>query len=1338
MVFYTKALNTKLPKRMTMAMLLAANAFAAWADSKLTIADMGQVIAGNEYTVQVVLNNEEDILSMTSDLILPEGMELVKPNADEYFVWNTDVLTGDYTKAGGYADGVYKIFIGGTATSKIPANSNPKLLEFTVKTDINMKGDAEIILKNQKISTTDRQKIQVAEEKVTVNVEDPDDVLAVFSISAEQALTILPKAEPTTITVALNNNIPVAGLDARFQLPKGLKMVEGSLKGTERSNGFTLSANELGVIDGVHTGLYQLRIFVGSTQTFTDNEGPVFSFQVEADNELAAESEINFTNVVVVKKNSQEVKADDIQIAISNPNAAAKDAADADLKALNEALQEAKDGVNPAVRADEKYTEDTNDKVLEAEKAAEEAVKALQDKVDETFDDVTLWTPEVQAEVEALKEAAEEAIEAVVKAGEDAKALLDQLIENDAVNDALAPQIEALEQALADAIAAVAENDPLVADNYAGTFGEIAQAVEDLKNGIAEKYNKPNRNLTAADQEEAEKTIQDLTAKIAETEATADAYQDLQEVLNAYEAAKTPAEESAVVDEPEVVEALAAAKDAVEALQNKIDNLDPYLGADYEAEQTAAEEAIAAIPVAVQEATDRVEAEGLLSEGQSAAEEAINAIREEVANDLDVVEAKEDVENKLAALQDAVENGKPFSENIEDIRAKAEDLQDAIENLKTTEQAAKDAAEAFAKEIADAVINNLKDALQQEEEKADNNEYVQTPEVIKNLVDEAEQAAEDAVKAIEDFVAENEGDLTDPENSAKFQELVTDAEAAIQNIPTVVDELTARKDASQAAYDKLIDQVNKVQDAFDDYVRRITIGDGKNALDDPEIAAEKEAIQKKLDDLKENLKKANEVEVSLDENSSIDDELAEINGDIDQFIADVAAWDKQNDHNAQRYAQLNRDLNDVRDLLDDAEEAIRALENVGGLYEDEIQALEDRLQDLRDELNDQYLDRALELDTELDDLKPLKKDIAALVAEAQAEEQAYQDNKKALEDAVDALNDALDQLKDDRDKLVDDNEFIDDEDVADIDQQIADLEKAIEDIEDALKDADDNKQLTDQDTLDALNKAIEDAQKATEEGEKAVEDQQNEYTLHHQTGDVNDDTIVTVSDVVTLLNGIFNPSTLPVQSENPEEFARFDVNGDNSINVVDATAIINIINNSDYSRVAENVGTETFEAQATMQNGVQNVALNLSSARSYVAYQLDVVLPEGTLLDAAELTSRTEGHTLKVIDLGNNTKRVFVYSMNNSVIEGNDGAVLNLRLIGNGEAQIQNVIFGDQNAVAHEFTVEGAQTTGISGVKAEAGVMDTIYSLGGRVMNAVKKGINIIRRADGTTQKVVK
>ena len=70
------------------------------------------------------------------------------------------------------------------------------------------------------------------------------------------------------------------------------------------------------------------------------------------------------------------------------------------------------------------------------------------------------------------------------------------------------------------------------------------------------------------------------------------------------------------------------------------------------------------------------------------------------------------------------------------------------------------------------------------------------------------------------------------------------------------------------------------------------------------------------------------------------------------------------------------------------------------------------------------------------------------------------------------------------------------------------------------------------------------------------------------------------------------------------------------------------------------------------------------------------------------------------------------------------------------QIEFQNVFFAETNAQLTQFTVGAAEATGINAVESDS-LMDKVYNMGGRVMNAVKKGINIIKGNDGQTKTVV-
>lgn len=74
---------------------------------------------------------------------------------------------------------------------------------------------------------------------------------------------------------------------------------------------------------------------------------------------------------------------------------------------------------------------------------------------------------------------------------------------------------------------------------------------------------------------------------------------------------------------------------------------------------------------------------------------------------------------------------------------------------------------------------------------------------------------------------------------------------------------------------------------------------------------------------------------------------------------------------------------------------------------------------------------------------------------------------------------------------------------------------------------------------------------------------------------------------------------------------------------------------------------------------------------------------------------------------------------------------------GNADSMtLENVIFSEANGRISR--IGGDSTTGINGVEAESSLKQKVYSVGGQLLNKVKNGINIIRNANGKSQKVAK
>ena len=266
-------------------------------------------------------------------------------------------------------------------------------------------------------------------------------------------------------------------------------------------------------------------------------------------------------------------------------------------------------------------------------------------------------------------------------------------------------------------------------------------------------------------------------------------------------------------------------------------------------------------------------------------------------------------------------------------------------------------------------------------------------------------------------------------------------------------------------------------------------------------------------------------------------------------------------------------------------------------------------------------------------------------------------------------------------------------------------------------------------------------------------------------GDLSHDGSINTLDYTQIVNIIIGKTETP--AEGTPEFAAADINGDGFINVIDATQLVNIIlygnpeGNTGYARsedgsdqpattsnepvptqelstAGEQLGLEVVNTSGKMTR----LALTLQNVNDYSNLQMDVVLPEGMKLNSIGLAERAENHDLNYNEV-NGATRILLMGANNAAFAGRDGAVIYLDVeVGNGYAdgsiELKDIVLTDAMGNYGLFSNVDSSTTGISIAKTDESLSGKIYNLGGRVMNGLKKGINIILNSDGTTKKVSK
>lgn len=243
--------------------------------------------------------------------------------------------------------------------------------------------------------------------------------------------------------------------------------------------------------------------------------------------------------------------------------------------------------------------------------------------------------------------------------------------------------------------------------------------------------------------------------------------------------------------------------------------------------------------------------------------------------------------------------------------------------------------------------------------------------------------------------------------------------------------------------------------------------------------------------------------------------------------------------------------------------------------------------------------------------------------------------------------------------------------------------------------------------------------------------EENTYVL----GDVTEDGVVLTDDYLAVLNALLDPETL----EGGKVFAAADVNRDGKISIADVTLIAAKVTNGLWPSLggslnAPMVGSENLTVSAEDNNGVQRIAINLENRKDYVACQMDIVLPAGMTVVGESVGNRANGHALYSKDI-NGVHRVVISTIENNSFT-NGSAILYLDVQGGSidKVALDKVIFAEANG--RETTITGNDATGINGMETEGSLKQKIYTVGGQLLDKVKQGINIVRNANGKTQKV--
>lgn len=256
-----------------------------------------------------------------------------------------------------------------------------------------------------------------------------------------------------------------------------------------------------------------------------------------------------------------------------------------------------------------------------------------------------------------------------------------------------------------------------------------------------------------------------------------------------------------------------------------------------------------------------------------------------------------------------------------------------------------------------------------------------------------------------------------------------------------------------------------------------------------------------------------------------------------------------------------------------------------------------------------------------------------------------------------------------------------------------------------------------------------------------IKDYSLEQTVKgHITGGETIDT----EDIQALSNIIANAQ------EGTADMDRCDVNGDGRVTVTDIIWLQYFWAFNEWPDGTTNAryygeagGSDNVSMEVVSTNGnVTRIAVNLNNeTAAYRAFQIGLQLPAGAKVTGQSFGSRVSNGYLMHSENNEGFVRFMTISNLNTPFEGQQGAVLyvDVENLQGGSVQMTEAYFTDTQFNDVDLQ-NGSETTGITQriMNAVENAGQKVYNLGGRMMDGLKKGINIVVGNDGTTKKVIK
>ena len=501
-------LKMDLVRKLSLGLLLVLGCIPAsvFAESKLSVDPAAiEIPDGEQYKVSVLLTNSEELRGANFNVQLPAGLTLV----ESFAISNN--LSAKFKLQAELVGGSYNIVVTPKRSSyTIAASDTQELMTFTIAPNATMAEETTQNILFREITLT-------ANTTPASSIEQENFSLAVKKVAALADVTLtsissleLNRTEVKTVEVSLDNSMPLCLVQGLITLPEWMKFV------TDEDGYALINSNRIPddvVFEETMTGKNKIK-FITNNDTnipFSGTTGVLFSFQVEVDVDQAqgVDGNIVLSGLKLVAPNESAYTVEDITIAVTNPNEAAK----------ADAFQYIEDQKEAVAELD--ITGITDADVVSTYNDLKSLIEVVDNMTNESYENGTLHTyvasdtySQAKIDIASKFDAFKAAMEAYEKK-----------VANDTAYDTLKAELDALDAAIAAAKADITENAPDVKDDFLPQLDPLQAKVDDARAALeaahdAGQLNAESTNAELPTQAEIDAIVDAAKAAQAAKDAT--------------------------------------------------------------------------------------------------------------------------------------------------------------------------------------------------------------------------------------------------------------------------------------------------------------------------------------------------------------------------------------------------------------------------------------------------------------------------------------------------------------------------------------------------------------------------------------------------------------------------------------------------------------------------------------------------------------------------------------------------------------------------------------------------------------------------------------------------